>query len=165
MQAWTPVLANIALLIIASVHCLVCIVSIYHLSKRICPCFRPKQAFNHNQFDPAFKPVQPSVFHVDEIKKAREAEKIRGHELCKELEAKLQGGETLKKKKEEPEYGSANSKEKLVTKWLGRHHAVTTIPRPPRSKGVRKARKPPPGPMMLVPAHPASTVRFNVKPR
>lgn len=67
---------------------------------------------------------------------------------------------------EEPEYGSANSKEKLVTKWLGRHHAVTTIPLPPRSKGVRKARKPPPGPMMLVPAHPASTVRlFNFKSR
>lgn len=99
MQAWTPVLANIALLIIASVHCLVCIVSIYHLSKRICPCFRPKQAFNHNQFDPAFKPVQPCVFHVDEIKKAQEVEKIRGHELCKDLEAKLQGGETMKKKK------------------------------------------------------------------
>ncbi|XP_047529823.1 uncharacterized protein LOC125065994 [Vanessa atalanta] len=157
MQAWTPVLANIALLIIASVHCLVCIVSIYHLSKRICPCFRPKQAFDHNQFDPAFKPVQPCVFHVDEIKKAQEAEKIRGHELCKELEAKLQG-ETLKKKKEEPEFGSANSKEKLVTKWLGRHHTVTTAVRPLRSKGVRKPRKPPPGAMMLVPAHPASTL-------
>lgn len=97
MQAWTPVLANIALLIIASVHCLVCVFSIYHLSKRVCPCFRPKQAFDHNQFDPNFKPVQPCVFHVDEIKRAQE-EKMRGHELCKDLEAKLQG-DTIKKKK------------------------------------------------------------------
>ncbi|CAH0719688.1 unnamed protein product, partial [Brenthis ino] len=157
MQAWTPVLANIALLIIASVHCLVCIFSIYHLSKRVCPCFRPKQAFDHNQFDPNFKPVQPCVFHVDEIKKAQE-EKMRGHELCKELEAKLQGDTIKKKKEESPEYGSANSRERLVTKWLGHHHAVvapSTAVRPPRNKGVRKGRKPP---MMLVPAHPASTL-------
>ncbi|CAH2236500.1 jg21260 [Pararge aegeria aegeria] len=151
MEAWTPVLTNIALLIIASVHCLVCIVSIYHLSKRVCPCFRPKQPFDHNQFDPTFKPVQPCVFHVDEIKKAQDAEKVRGHELCKELEAKLQ--------EESPEFGSANSKEKLVTRWLGRQHAPATVPRP-RSKGVRKARKPPQPPLVLLPAHPASTVRI-----
>ncbi|XP_045771372.1 uncharacterized protein LOC123871552 isoform X1 [Maniola jurtina] len=157
MEAWTPVLTNIALLIIASVHCLVCIVSIYHLSKRVCPCFRPKQPFDHNQFDPTFKPVQPCVFHVDEIKKAQDAEKVRGHELCKELEAKLERDTMKKKKEESPEFGSANSKEKLVTRWLGRHHAPpNTVPR--RSKGVRKLRKPPQPPVMLVPAHPASTL-------
>ncbi|CAG9584308.1 unnamed protein product [Danaus chrysippus] len=161
MEAWRPVLANIALLIIASIHCLVCVLSIYILSKRVCPCFRPKQPFDHNQFDPNFKPVQPCVFHVDEIKKAHEAEKIRtkdGHELCKDLEKKLQS-DTMKKKKEEvPEYGSANSKEKLVSRWLGRQHVPTTgTTRPTRPKGVRKNRKPPPH-VMLVPAHPASTL-------
>ncbi|XP_072932331.1 uncharacterized protein [Epargyreus clarus] len=154
MEAWTPVLTNIAVLIIALVHCLVCVVSIYHLSKRVCPCFRPKQAFDHNQFDPTFKAVQPCVFHVDEIKKAQDLEKIRGHELCKELEAKLQG-ETLKKKKmpppqEEGEFGSANSKERLVTRWLGRHAPGT---RPRRPRGVRKPRQPPPAPLVLLPAH------------
>ncbi|XP_038212289.1 uncharacterized protein LOC119832657 [Zerene cesonia] len=153
MQAWSPVLTNIALLIIASVHCLVCIVSIYHLSKRVCSCFRPKQAFDHNQFDPAFK--APCVFHVDEIKKAQDLERLRGHELCKELEAKLQGDSV--KKKEEPQlFGSANSKEHLVDRWLGRH--ASTVPRPRRAAGVRKHRKPPPAPLVLLPAHPASTL-------
>ncbi|XP_026746842.1 uncharacterized protein LOC113508081, partial [Trichoplusia ni] len=61
MEAWTPVLTNIALLIIATIHCLVCIVSIYHLSKRVCPCFRPKQAYDHNQFSPGFQPVTQYV--------------------------------------------------------------------------------------------------------
>lgn len=98
MEAWTPVLTNIALLIIATVHCLVCIITIYHLSKRICPCFRPKQAFDHNQFDPTFKPVHQFVVNVDEVKKAHDMERVKNHELCKELETKLQGG-TLKKKK------------------------------------------------------------------
>ncbi|XP_028162028.1 uncharacterized protein LOC114354009, partial [Ostrinia furnacalis] len=157
MEAWTPVLTNIALLIIAAAHCLVCVASIYHLSKRVCPCFRPKRAFDHNQFDPAFK--QQYVVHVDERDK---------QELCKELEGKLQP-DTLKKKKDEPEYGSANSKEKLVTHWLGRHQGVLAPagpgapprgpPAPPprgprRAHGVRKPRKPP---MVLLPAHPAST--------
>ncbi|XP_052740152.1 uncharacterized protein LOC112051460 [Bicyclus anynana] len=157
LDAWTPVLTNIALLIIASLHCLVCVASIYHLSKRVCPCFRPKQPFDHNQFDPTFKPVQPCVFHVDEIKKAQDAEKARGHELCKELESKLQG-DTLKKKKEEsPEFGSANSKEKLVSRWLGRQQApASTARRGGASAGVRKPRKQPP--LMLLPAHPASTL-------
>ncbi|CAK1595709.1 unnamed protein product [Parnassius mnemosyne] len=155
MQAWTPVLTNIALLIIATVHCLICIVSIYHLSKRVCPCFRPKQAYNHNQFDPAFK-VQQCVMHVDEVKKVHDIEKMRNHELCKELEIKLQGG-TLKKKKEEAEFGSANSKEKLVTHWLGRHQSVLATTRR-RPKGVRKPRKMAPPPVVLLPAHPASTL-------
>lgn len=106
MEAWTPVLTNIALLIIASVHCLVCVASIYHLSKRVCPCFRAKQPFDHNQFDPNCKQFDPHckqfdphckqyVVHVDE--RQERAEK-KGQELSKELEAKLQG-ETLKKKK------------------------------------------------------------------
>lgn len=99
MEAWTPVLTNIALLIIASVHCLVCVASIYHLSKRVCPCFRAKQPFDHNQFDPHCKQFDPHckqyVVHVDE--RQERAEK-KGQELSKELEAKLQG-ETLKKKK------------------------------------------------------------------
>ncbi|KAJ8730429.1 hypothetical protein PYW07_017467 [Mythimna separata] len=165
MEAWTPVLTNIALLIIASVHCLVCIISIYHLSKRICPCFRAKQPYDHNQFDPTFRPVQQFVVKVDELKQGKDVERVRNHELCKELEVKLQG-ETLKKKKEEPEYGSANSKEKLVTRWLGRQHVPagaagaggagpgghSTRPR----RGVRKQRKPPP--LVLLPAHPASTL-------
>lgn len=98
MEAWTPVLTNIALLIIATVHCLVCIISIYHLSKRICPCFRAKQAYDHNQFDPTFRPVQQFVVSVDEVKKGQDVERVRNHELCKELEVKLQG-ETIKKKK------------------------------------------------------------------
>lgn len=97
MQAWTPVLTNIALLIIATLHCLVCVVTIYYLSKRVCPCFKPKQAFDHNQFDPGPKTV-PFVVHVDEGKKGHDAERMRNHELCKDLEVKLQG-ETLKKKK------------------------------------------------------------------
>lgn len=77
---------------------------------------------------------------------------------------------------EPPEYGSANSKEKLVTRWLGHAGAASTraggappaalapivVPvgtggRGRRGKGVRKTRKPPP-PVMLLPAHPASTV-------
>ncbi|XP_068632074.1 uncharacterized protein [Battus philenor] len=152
MQAWTPVLTNIALLIIAAVHCLVCIVSIYHLSKRVCPCIRPKQPYNHNQFDPAFK-VQQCVMHVDEVKKAHDAEKMRNHELCKELEMKLQV-ETLKKKKEEAEFGSANSKEKLVTRWLGRHQAVLATTTRRRPAGVRKPKKLPSAPVVLLPAHP-----------
>ncbi|CAB3223523.1 unnamed protein product [Arctia plantaginis] len=157
MEAWTPVLTNIALLIIATVHCLVCIITIYHLSKRICPCFRPKQAFDHNQFDPTFKPVQQFVVNVDEVKKAHDMERVKNHELCKELETKLQGG-TLKKKKEEPEYGSANSKEKLVTRWLGRQGAQPATTG--RRRGVRKPRpKPPHAPLVLMPAHPASTTR------
>lgn len=97
MEAWTPVLTNIALLIIASAHCLLCIITIYHLSKRVCPCFRPKQAFEHNQFDPAFKPVQQYVVTVDEVKKAHDVERVRNHELCKELEVKLQGDSNKKK--------------------------------------------------------------------
>lgn len=96
MEAWTPVLTNIALLIIASVHCLVCIISIYHVSKRVCPCFRAKQPFDHNQFDPGHKTGQ-YIIHVDE-KKGQDPEKVRSHELCKDLEVKLQG-ETMKKKK------------------------------------------------------------------
>ncbi|KAF9817609.1 hypothetical protein SFRURICE_014748 [Spodoptera frugiperda] len=161
MEAWTPVLTNIALLIIASAHCLLCIITIYHLSKRVCPCFRPKQAFEHNQFDPAFKPVQQYVVTVDEVKKAHDVERVRNHELCKELEVKLQGDSN--KKKEEPEYGSANSKEKLVTRWLGRQQAPAAVLGAPgaavaaaRRRGVRKQRKPPP--LVLLPAHPASTV-------
>ncbi|XP_052759300.1 uncharacterized protein LOC113515328 [Galleria mellonella] len=162
MEAWTPVLTNIALLIIASVHCLVCIVSIYHLSKRICPCFRPKQAFDHNQFDPTFK-TQPYVIHVDE--KRVHDEKLRSQELCKDLEVKLQG-ETLKKKKDStdtspsgPEYGSANSKEKLVTHWLGRHHSVLTTATTGgrRRPGVRKPRRHH-APVVLLPAHHATTL-------
>lgn len=98
MEAWTPVLSNIALLIIAALHCAVCAASIYHLSRRVCPCFRRKPPFDHNQFEPAFTPVRPCVFHVDEVKKAHDTEKARGHELCKELEAKLQA-DTIKKKK------------------------------------------------------------------
>lgn len=161
MEAWTPVLTNIALLIIASAHCLLCIITIYHLSKRVCPCFRPKQAFEHNQFDPAFKPVQQYVVTVDEVKKAHDVERVRNHELCKELEVKLQGDSS--KKKEEPEYGSANSKEKLVTRWLGRQQAPAAVLGAPaaavpaaRRRGVRKQRKPPP--LVLLPAHPASTL-------
>ncbi|CAH2038166.1 unnamed protein product, partial [Iphiclides podalirius] len=159
MQAWTPVLTNIALLIIAALHCLVCVASIYHLSKRVCSCFRPKQPYDHNQFDPTFK-VQQCVIHVDEVKKPHDPEKTRNHELCKELEMKLQG-ETLKKKKEEPEFGSANSKEKLVTRWLGRHQAVLASTTRRRPAGVRKPRKIPNTPVVLLPAHPASTV-FSV---
>lgn len=157
MEAWTPVLTNIALLIIAAVHCIVCIISIYHLSKRICPCFRPKQAFDHNQFDPNFKPVQQFVVTVDDVKKAYDMERMKNHELCKELETKLQGG-TLKKIKEEAVFGSANSKEKLVTRWLGRHGAVTAPIPAPRHRGVRKQRKPPHAPVVFLPAHPASTL-------
>ncbi|KAG6458333.1 hypothetical protein O3G_MSEX010790 [Manduca sexta] len=147
MQAWTPVLTNIALLIIAVVHCLVCIITIYQLSKRVCPCFRSKQAFDHNQFDPTFKAGQPYVVHVDEVKRVHDVERVRNHELCKELEKKLQG--TLKKKEESPEYGSANSKERLVTRWLGRQPAGAggagggaggTAGRA-RRHGVRKPRK------------------------
>ncbi|XP_045497575.1 uncharacterized protein LOC123695711 [Colias croceus] len=149
MQAWSPVLTNIGLLIIASVHCLVCIVSIYHLSRRVCSCFRPKQAFDHNQFDPAYK--APCVFHVDEIKKTQDLERLRGHELCKELEAKLQG-DSVKKKEEPQQFGSANSKEHLVDRWVGRQ--ASTVPRPRRAAGVRKHRKPP-APLVLLPAHPA----------
>ncbi|XP_063534142.1 uncharacterized protein LOC134744300 isoform X1 [Cydia strobilella] len=163
MEAWTPVLTNIAVLIIASVHCLVCIVSIYHLSKRVCPCFRPKQAYDHNQFDPGFKPF---VVHVDEKKEKgdREREREKGHELCKELESKLQG-ESLKKKKqvESPEFGSANSKEKLVSHWLGRQ-APAVAPAAPvapvvptRGRRARGVRKRPPQ-LLLLPAHPASTL-------
>ncbi|KAM3956950.1 uncharacterized protein ACR2FA_009072 [Aphomia sociella] len=162
MEAWTPVLTNIALLIIASVHCLVCIISIYHVSKRICPCFRPKQAFDHNQFDPTFK-SQPYVIHVDE--KRVQEDKTRSHELSKELEVKLQG-ETLKKKKDStdatqsgPEFGSANSKEKLVTHWLGRHQSVLTTGTTGgrRRPGVRKQRKHH-TPVVLLPAHHATTL-------
>ena len=68
---------------------------------------------------------------------------------------------------EEPEYGSANSKEKLVTRWLGRHQAPAGTgggaapgagvgAATARRRGVRKQRKPPP--LVLLPAHPASTV-------
>ncbi|KOB74727.1 Uncharacterized protein OBRU01_08959 [Operophtera brumata] len=97
MQAWTPVLANIALLIVATLHCLVCVVTIYCLSKRVCPCFKPRQPFDHNQFDPGFKAL-PVVVHVDEGKKGHDVERSKNHELCKDLEAKLQG-ETMKKNK------------------------------------------------------------------
>ncbi|XP_050671151.1 uncharacterized protein LOC126969635 [Leptidea sinapis] len=150
MQAWTPVLANIALLIISSVHCIVCVVSIYHLSRRLCSCFRPKQSYEHNQFDPAFKNQHSCVFHVDEVKKAQDVERLKGHELCKELEAKLQG-DTMRKKKEQ-EFGSANSREHLVSRWLGH-----TGPAPPRT-GPRKTRKHPAPAVLLVPAHPHSTL-------
>ncbi|CAK1546892.1 unnamed protein product [Leptosia nina] len=155
MQAWTPVLTNIGLLIVASIHCLVCIISIYQLSRRVCSCFRPKQPFDHNQFEPGKK--VPCVFHVDEIRKAQEAERLRGHQFCKELEAKLQS-ETLNVKKEDgKEFGSATSKEYLVSRWLGRHGS--TVPRPRRpSAGIRKNRKPPAAPLVLLPAHPASTL-------
>ncbi|XP_047517688.1 uncharacterized protein LOC125057820 [Pieris napi] len=153
MQAWTPVLTNIALLIVASLHCLVCVISIYYLSKRVCSCFRPKQPFDHNQFSVDYK--TPCVFHVDEMKKAQDQERQRGHELCKELEAKLQN-DAPKRKKEECEFGSANSKEHLVNRWLGRHGGAAGRPLP--RHGVRKTRKPPPGPVVLVPAHPASTL-------
>lgn len=107
MEAWTPVLTNIALLIIATIHCLVCIVSIYHLSKRVCPCFRPKQAYDHNQFSPGFQPVTQYVVSVDETKPGADPERGRNHQLCKELETKLQG-ETLKKKKV-----------RYITQWCG----------------------------------------------
>ncbi|RVE46654.1 hypothetical protein evm_008666 [Chilo suppressalis] len=86
MQAWSPVLANIAVLIISTAHCLVCVASIYHLSRRVCPCFRARPHYDHNQFEP-FKP-QPYVVHVDETRKEE-------HDLCKDLERKL---DTLKKK-------------------------------------------------------------------
>ncbi|XP_013143025.1 PREDICTED: uncharacterized protein LOC106106912 [Papilio polytes] len=58
MQAWSPVLANIAVLIVAVVHCLVCVVSICQVSRRVCPCLRPRRPYDHNQFDPAFKVQQ-----------------------------------------------------------------------------------------------------------
>ncbi|XP_047024042.1 uncharacterized protein LOC124633007 [Helicoverpa zea] len=170
MEAWTPVLTNIALLIIASVHCVVCIISIAHVAKRVCPCLRPKQPFDHNQFEPGAPPHQ-LVIKVDDVAYAQDAERARHHELCKELEVKLQG-DTMKKKKEEPEFGSANSKEKLVSRWLGRQQtpagptgpavaagapAVLVGPPPAaRRRGVRKPRKPPP--LVLLPAHPASTL-------
>lgn len=75
------------------------------------------------------------------------------------------------------EFDSANSKEKLVTRWLGRHHSpadaaaaaataragpaprIERIERGERAerRGVRKQRPRPP-PVVLLPAHPASTV-------
>ncbi|XP_045535602.1 uncharacterized protein LOC106721373 [Papilio machaon] len=154
MQAWTPVLANIAVLIVAVVHCLVCVVSICQVSRRVCPCLRPRRPYDHNQFDPAFK-VQQCVLHVDELKKAHDAERTRNHELCKELEMKLQG-ETLKKKKEaEAGFDSANSKEKLVSRWLGRHQSTLGTARRRPAAGVRKPRRPPHhAPLVLLPAHP-----------
>ncbi|KAI5634870.1 hypothetical protein NE865_12447 [Phthorimaea operculella] len=161
MEAWTPVLTNIALLIIASTHCLVCIITICHLSRRVCPCLRPRQPFDHNQFDPQFKPC------------VVESGEEKGKELAKDLEGKLNGESLKKKKGDTPEYGSANSKEKLVTRWLGQAApAPAPLPAVPlpvpvpvqtgrrRPAGVRKPRKPPP--VMLVPAHPASTVSANV---
>ncbi|XP_060803068.1 uncharacterized protein LOC106133132 [Amyelois transitella] len=150
MEAWSPVLANIAVLIIATAHCVLCAVSIYHAARRVCPCFKAKQAFDHNQFDPG----KPFVIHVEDKEKVGE--------LCKDLEGKLQADSTaVKKKKETPEpageFGSANSKEKLVSHWLGRQ--TGTLPpaaQGAKRRGVRKPRKPPP--LMLLPAHHATTL-------
>lgn len=158
MEAWAPVLTNIGLLIIAAVHCLVSIITIYHLSKRICPCFRPKQAFDHNQFDPNYKTL--NIIHVDEKRKGvhKKPDKIN-NELSKDLEKKLSNENLEKvKKKKEGEYGSANSKEKLVNSWLGRHQTVLQSQGVMEKSGkVRKIKMSPPT-VMLVPAHPASTV-------
>ncbi|VVD01282.1 unnamed protein product [Leptidea sinapis] len=118
-------------------------------------CGNSVASYEHNQFDPAFKNQHSCVFHVDEVKKAQDVERLKGHELCKELEAKLQG-DTMRKKKEQ-EFGSANSREHLVSRWLGH-----TGPAPPRT-GPRKTRKHPAPAVLLVPAHPHSTVRYTYK--
>lgn len=146
-------------------------VSIYHLSKRICPCFRPKQAFDHNQFDPNYKHTDATnyIIHIDDNIKKKHTEKKPeqkpNNELNKDLEKKLVTEPVDKgKKKEEGGYGSANSKEKLVTSWLGRHQAVLqgqpvqTVQGVERRPGKVRKFKVKPQPVMLVPAHPASTV-------
>ncbi|XP_053607439.1 uncharacterized protein LOC128673544 [Plodia interpunctella] len=150
MAAWSPVLANIAVLIIASAHCVLCVISIYHAARRVCPCFKRKQPFDHNQFDPG----KPFIINVEDKEKVGELCK----DLGKDLEGKLQGDAVVKRKKDsaaEPpgEFGSANSKEKLVSHWLGHH---STLPAPgAKRRGVRKQRKPP---LVLLPAHHATTL-------
>ncbi|XP_049868647.1 uncharacterized protein LOC126368622 [Pectinophora gossypiella] len=167
MEAWTPVLTNIFILSVAAAHCVVSVVSVCAVARRVCACLRPRRPYDHNQFDPAFKPPASGAGGGDDRR-----------DLARDLEGRLQG-ETMKKNKEEPtEFGSANSKERLVSRWLGAagapavlaaphaphaahapHVPVAHAPaQPPRRRppGVRKARKPPP--VMLLPAHPASTL-------
>ncbi|XP_026318400.1 uncharacterized protein LOC113229118 [Hyposmocoma kahamanoa] len=173
MEAWSPVLTNIGLLIIACAQCIASVASICACARRACACLRPRQPFDHNTFDA--RPLQSFAVHVDE-KPHHDPDGLKSNELCKHLEGKLQGDGAKKKKEEPPEYGSANSKEKLVTRWLGHAGAagVRALGAPPaalapmvvpvgtgglgrRGNGVRKARKLPP-PVMLLPAHPASTL-------
>ncbi|KAL4704611.1 hypothetical protein ACJJTC_002868 [Scirpophaga incertulas] len=133
MKAWNPVLANIAVLIIASVQCVVCVASVCAVSRRVCPCLRARRPFDHNQFEAA---PAPALQLVDE------ALKPRSH-LARNMNGKLH--DTLKKKKDEvPEYGSATSKERLVSHWLG--------------QGGARRRGPPPLLLLPAPPHAASTV-------
>lgn len=50
------------------------------------------------QFEPASKAIPPYVIHLDE-KTGHEAERARNHDLCRDLEVKLQGDTPKKKKK------------------------------------------------------------------
>ncbi|XP_077297440.1 uncharacterized protein LOC143919122 [Arctopsyche grandis] len=65
---WPPILANIGLLLASALHCLLALISVYHTAKRVCSCFRPREPFNHNQFDPTYSNLQQpySVMSVSE---------------------------------------------------------------------------------------------------
>ncbi|KAG7303140.1 hypothetical protein JYU34_013172 [Plutella xylostella] len=174
MEAWTPVLTNIVVLIVAGVQCLVCVVAVYHLSRRLCSCFQPQPQFDHNQFDATSgKPPATYLVHVDEGKKGAGAERGRGHELARELEGRLRApGEGKqgegKQKKEEASYGSASSRSRLVSSWLGGQRGGAGA-----GGGGGRVRKARGAPVVLLPAlppphmrmphpqhHPASTKRL-----
>lgn len=145
MQAWAPVLTNIVVLIVASAHCLVSVVAIWHTSRRICSCFRPKPPFDHNQFDPDYKQLSNYVININEKNinlNSKEQLKIT-NDINKSLDRKLD-------EKRQREYGSASSKEKLVSSWLGRHHAALS-----QGKGLKCKM---PQPVVLLPAHAPSTL-------
>lgn len=95
MEAWSPVLTNIGLLIIACAQCIASVASICACARRVCACLRPRQPFDHNTFDA--RPLQPFTVHVDE-KPHRDPDKLKSDELCKDLEGKLQGDAAKKKK-------------------------------------------------------------------
>lgn len=95
MEAWSPVLTNIGLLIIACAQCIASVASICVCARRACACLRPRQPFDHNTFDA--RPLQPFTVHVDE-KPQHDPDKLKSHELCKNLEGKLQGDAAKKKK-------------------------------------------------------------------
>lgn len=95
MEAWSPVLTNIGLLIIACAQCIVSVASICACARRACACLRPRQPFDHNTFDA--RPLQPFAAHVDE-KPHHDPDRLKSNELCKDLEGKLQGDSAKKKK-------------------------------------------------------------------
>lgn len=94
---WPPILANIGLLLASALHCLLALISVYHTAKRVCSCFRPREPFNHNQFDPTYSNLQQPYSVMTVSEKAHEKaskyseNQVNGTDNRKDLNKILEG--------------------------------------------------------------------------